>query len=449
MSRWLLLPVETKSREFHAKLLLAAVAAEAGYDVLLGEQNAMLAQLPALPAGIYIDKSIARTKTRHFRRLRAAGHRVVAWCEEGLVYRDRDAYLHERISPDSLAEVDRFFCWGQVQRDDIAGKIGAGKVGGDKLVLAGNPRFDLLRPGFRDLFGEAAAALNDSYGDYILINTNFARYNHFNGEGFLLDVLRQRGTLTTPEQETFYTGWRDFLGTLFHGFAQMMPVLSRAFPDRTIVLRPHPSENHQRWAELTRDLPNVKVVYQGNVVPWLMASPVLVHNSCTTGLESFLLDRPALAFRPATSETFDSYLPNAVSRSVWRADELVEEVRAALANGAVAKDAQADAVAARYYAATDGALAAERVTAALDDVPPAEARPAAPSARLKARAAPLRELARRLLRPRQAAYARQKFPGLDLAETQAELARLAGASGRFGRVRVVRRAWRCFHLRAA
>lgn len=446
MARWLLLPVETKAREFHAKLLLAAVAAEAGWDVLLGEQNAILAQLPVLQRGIYLDKSIAPTKTAHFRRLRAAGHRIVAWCEEGLVYRDRDAYLRERISLDSLAEVDRFFCWGEVQREDVLSKVNGD---GEKLVLAGNPRFDLLRPGCRDLFAAEAAELNRAHGDYILINTNFARYNHFNGPDFLIDVLRQRGTLTTAEQEAFYTRWRDFLGELFHGFAEAMPALSKAFPDRTIVLRPHPSENHPRWAEMTRDLPNVRVIYQGNVVPWLMASPVLVHNSCTTGLESFLLDKPALAFRPATSETYDSYLPNAVSRPVWSADELIEAVRDALAAGHVAKDAQADNVAARYYAARDGALAAERVVGALDDVPSPEDRPSPPMARLKARAAPLRDLARRVLRPQQSAYARQKFPGLDLAETKTELAHLAGAANRFGNVTVGAHAWRCFHLKAA
>ena len=101
---WLLLPIETKVREFHAKLLLAAVAAEQGFQVLLGEQNAMLAQRRHLPRGIYLDKSVARTKTANFRRLKAAGNRVAAWCEEGLVYRDRDTYLriHGTPQPQSI-----------------------------------------------------------------------------------------------------------------------------------------------------------------------------------------------------------------------------------------------------------------------------------------------------------------------------------------------------------
>ena len=75
---WLLLPVETKAREFHAKLLLAAVAVERGYQVVLGEQNAMVRQMAHLPRGLYVDKSIAATKTRHFQRLRGTFERQVA-----------------------------------------------------------------------------------------------------------------------------------------------------------------------------------------------------------------------------------------------------------------------------------------------------------------------------------------------------------------------------------
>ena len=80
-----MLPVETKAREFHAKLLVGAEAVERGYSVVLGEQNAMVRQIAYLPRGLYIDKSVASTKTKHFQHLRQQGHKVAAGCEEGLV----------------------------------------------------------------------------------------------------------------------------------------------------------------------------------------------------------------------------------------------------------------------------------------------------------------------------------------------------------------------------
>ncbi|MDP6344861.1 MAG: hypothetical protein QF578_08675 [Alphaproteobacteria bacterium] len=446
---WLLLPVETKAREFHAKLLLAAVAAEDGFEVLLGEQNAMLHQLRHLPRGLYIDKSIARSKTAHFRRLRQRGNRVAAWCEEGLVYRDKTSYLHERICPESLAEADLFFCWGAVQQQDVAENIDQGR---EKLVATGNPRFDLLRPGYRDLFAAEARALRERYGDFILINTNFARYNHFNGENFLIEVQRQRGAITTAEQEAFFVAWRDFLGELYRGFAAMLAPLAGAFPERKIILRPHPSENHGRWAEECRDLGNVEVVFEGNVVPWLIAGEVLIHNSCTTGLEGYLLDRPVIAYQPATSEVYDSYLPNVVSERARVPEQLVDCVRRALDGDGASGGAEGRAAAERYYAGIDGLLASERVLAAVHGIDlPVPERPGPTTSVARAAShvgGPARRLARQALRPQMAAYARQKFPGIEIGEVRAELRRLQSASGRFADVAAEPLAHRCYRIAA-
>ena len=238
---WVLLPIETKVREFHAKILQSAVAAERGFDVVLGEQNAMIRQMPCLPRGVYVDKSVARTKTQPFRRLTAAGNKVAAWCEEGLVYRDRDNYLHERVSGDSLAHTDMFFAWGQVQADDVGGHVPAAR---DKIQIIGNPRFDVLRPELRALFHGGRDALRQRFGRYILVATNFSRYNHFMGYEFWIEALKKRGTITTPEQLAFFQRWREYLGELYRGFASALPGLARAFPDHHFVVRPHPSEDH-------------------------------------------------------------------------------------------------------------------------------------------------------------------------------------------------------------
>ena len=146
---WLLLPVEVKVREFHAKVLQAAVAAEHGFDVVLGEQNALQRGLPHLPRGIAVDKSVDRSKVPIFRRARGLGDRLASWCEEGLVYRDRDTYLHERVQPEALAQVDRFFAWGDVQQADILRKAPDAAA---KIRVTGHPRFDLLRPDLRAVY---------------------------------------------------------------------------------------------------------------------------------------------------------------------------------------------------------------------------------------------------------------------------------------------------------
>ncbi|MDP7164431.1 MAG: hypothetical protein QGF97_04055 [Alphaproteobacteria bacterium] len=433
---WLLLPIETKVREFHAKLLLAAVAAEQGYQVLLGEQNAMLAQRRHLPRGIYIDKSVGRTKTANFRRLKAAGSRVAAWCEEGPVYRDRDTYLHERVSNESLAEASLFFAWGEVQAGDVRLKAPEAAA---KIRLSGNPRFDLLRPEWRGLFAPQAEALRRRFGPYLLLNGNFSRYNHFMGYDFWIEALKQRGTITNQSQLAFFRHWRDFLGEIFHGFTAALPVLARAFPEHRLIVRPHPSEDHDEWRRQARGLDNVEVVYEGSVIPWLLAAEAVLHNSCTTGLEAYLLGRPVVAFRPACDAILDSELPNAVSRQAFELDELVAVIGEVLEGGTTgAPDA---GLAARYIAALDGPLAAEQVVAALDEIAfPGASLALGPVARLGLAGgqtlAAVKPWVRRLRQGARAnAYAAQKFPGIELEEVAAGLQQFRELSGRFNEVR--------------
>ena len=446
---WVLLPIETKVREFHAKILQSAVAAYRGFDVVLGEQNAMIRQMPWLPRGVYIDKSVARTKTLPFQRLAAAGNKIAAWCEEGLVYRDRSTYLHERVSPESLALTDLFFAWGPMQSDDVGGHVPAAK---SKIRISGNPRFDVLRPELRGLFDGDARALREKYGPYILVATNFSRYNHFMGYDFWIEALKKRGTITTPEHLAFFQAWREFLGDLYRGFVSVLPALSQAFPDHRIIVRPHPSEDHAAWHRQTAGLGNVTVAFEGSVIPWIAGAQALIHNSCTTGVEAYLLGKPVIAYRPATDDVLDSHLPNALSCQAFDPDELVAMVKDGLRSGApVAISDQA----ATYIAAQTGPLAAERVADGLAtlDLTPAPARPRT-GAQIRIAAANaavvLTPLVRRVrLGSKAQAYAQQKFPGISLAEVQNALAALARVSGRFAAVRAEPMAARnCFRITA-
>lgn len=449
---WLLLPIETKHREFYGKVLLSLAAAERGFDVLLGEQNAMLSQLDNLPQGIYLDKSVGRTKTRYFKRLAAQGSQIVAWCEEGLVYRDRDAYLHERVSNASLALTERFFAWGAVQANDIHKQAPEADA---KVQITGNPRFDMLRPEFRSIFEPAANALRARYGRYILINSNFSRYNHFMGYDFWIEALKQRGTITNGEQLAFYHRWRDFLGKIFHSFVDVMPALSSAFPDRTLIVRPHPSEDHGAWLRETAALDNVAVVHEDSAIPWIAGADAVIHNSCTTGLEAYLLDVPVAAFRPAVDDTFDSHLPNAVSHEANDGDGLIDTVRALL-NGSAPTLPSAQSEVKRYVAALDGPLAADRVADALSEVSqnngPQRIGPLQRARIAKTNAvSAFKPVLRQMRRSHKAtSYARQKFPGIQLSEVESAINQLGEVSGRFAGISATRSPFRhCFRIGAA
>lgn len=354
------------------------------------------------------------------------------------MYRDRDTYLHERVHLESLAQADRFFAWGDVQQADILRKAPGTAA---KILVTSHPRFDLLRPDLRAVHDADVADLRPRFGRYLLVATNFSRFNHFMGYDFWIEALQRRGTIATPEQLAFFQRWHDYIEVLYRAFVAIVPVLRRAFPDHTIVVRPHPSENHERWRQEVAGLDRVAVVFEGSATPWIAGCDAMIHNSCTTGVEAYLLARPTIAYRPATNEVLDSHLPHALSEHAATGDELVARLTAALAgNARVPSGAAAEA--ARYIAAIEGPWAAERVANGLAalNVAPQDYRPGAgvharvAFDRVRETVAPL--VRRWRMRSSYAAYGKQKFPGIAFGEITELVERLAAVTCRFGDVRV-------------
>ncbi len=446
---FLLIPIETKVREFHGKVLLSCFATEAGFRIILGEQNELQRRLRYLPRGIYIDKSIAPTKVRSFRKCKKIGNHVVAWCEEGISFRNRDAYLRERVSSEAYNETDLFFAWGNVQAEIVRSKVGRNN---GKIVCTGNPRFDLLRLPFRKIFSMEADKIRSLYSPFILINTNFARYNHFYGRDFVIRTMKVQGRIKNKEEEAFLVRWADYLGEMLHCFVEMVESLSRSFPEIKIIIRPHPSENQETWKRMTQAFRNVRVIREGNVVPWIVASEVMIQNSCTTGVEAFVLDEPVISYSPITSENYDAELPNAVSRRASTPKDLASQVRQVLDDTYGYTDRKEKAnpgndLIKEYLTGIEGRNACSNIVSVLRELVDENGfyqnQTSLPRvdhiwAKWEERAIRAMSLAKRIVRRRSSikGYMKQKFPGLSLQEVQLAVSMFREITDNFKSVKV-------------
>jgi hypothetical protein len=147
-------------------------------------------------------------------------------------------------------------------------------------------------------------------------------------------------------------------------FYEMLPVLRARYPDRKIIVRPHPAENHQRWRDLVSRIDGVEVHGDGPVIPWILASDLLIHNACTTGIEALLLDHPAIAYC-SYSNAFESvFLANQVSTRSTTLDDLArtadEAFRDPVGIAARQKLNFSNTLEAHYFDASNS-LATERV----------------------------------------------------------------------------------------
>ena len=450
MTRSLLLPVETLNREFDAKLLLALHAAARGWEVVLGQKVALHRRMARFPRSVYVAKGFRFGREREFREIRALGHTIVGMDEEGLVNVSDEMWLSRSDSP-TLRHLALIVAWGP---DDARLYGLAQHLGDTPVVETGNARVDLLRPELEGFLAPEVARLRERYGDFALVNTNFALVNRY----VELNAPVQMGAwLPKDVAEGLKENWLAHKRQLLEAFRALVPRLAKRLAPRTLVIRPHPSENAELWREVAEGLGNVEVVHEGTVAPWLRAARVLIHNGCTTAVEAAVLGTPALAYRPVTREGFDNALPNGLSEEFAEGDALAEraaELTRGPGEGRAALSSDRQALLARHLTALDGPLACTRLIDAFEEhlgPPP----PIEPLRYAVARGHIARRRVKRALRAtskwagRKSALLGHQFPHVPLAEVEARLGRLDAALGGIGRTTAEELAPDLFRIRRA
>jgi surface carbohydrate biosynthesis protein len=437
--RWMYLPTNIKAREFDGSALLAFEAAERGWGVILCRK------IPegelGWPYGVRFQRDLAPNAGRYQQALlpwKAKGGRVVGWCEEGLVYRNAEEYAQRKLDKTLFGMFDRYYCWGKNQADDMIGKLGCDA---DRISVTGNPRFDLHRAELRSLFDDRVQRIKQRYAPLILVNTTFSRYNNKVETESRISKQRQLGRFQTEDQESRQRGLANFQAVGFEKFMDLTEEFSQSFPNHTIVVRPHPNENHDPWRAKAETLPNVKVIYEGNVIDWILASEVCIQSNCTTGIEAYLLGKKAISYLPIRDERFELFLPNALTQQAFNLGELLELVTSILSGEDVSQGDDAtrkDEISRHFIANTSGNGACERIMETLDaaDVPELP---------LSFRASPLRDI-RHLVNQMQSVVRgrkfrhkfqhRQTFHTIHGWELATLLEKAQKATGRFSDVRV-------------
>ena len=59
-----------------------------------------------------------------------------------------------------------------------------------------------------------------------------------------------------------------------------------------IIIRPHPSEDHEPWERISKKLKKFKVVLEGEISPWINGSKAILHRGCSTSIQAYLGDIP-------------------------------------------------------------------------------------------------------------------------------------------------------------
>ena len=371
----LIIPVENQVRELDPKLLLACIAVKRGFSVVIGSHREIDFRIASFPRSLYLNKSMTKRNLKMFRIMRKLGHEILTWDEEALVHLPAETYYSRRLSPTAIRYNSHLFAWGKDNAElwrnypDIPENM--------PIHVTGNPRSDMLRPELRSFYEPEVEQIRKCYGKIILVNTNFNHVNAFFPAQNLFQPVSdageepQFGKAAVGMDRKFAEGLRDHKEAIFGAFKALIPLLDQSYPDHTIIVRPHPTENQQVYIDLAKTCKKVQVTNEGNVVPWLLATDVVIHNGCTTGVEAYMMDVPAISYRAKVDETYDMgfyRLPNLISHECFDINQLQETLAKILKRelGAASGDERKELVN-QHLAAQDGPLACERIVDVLEE----------------------------------------------------------------------------------
>jgi surface carbohydrate biosynthesis protein len=359
---FLYLPMEIAVRELDSRLLIALMAVERGMEVVLGQKWLMEANIAAMPRGMWIFKTLTRRDGMQMKKAKAAGHLVASLDEEVAAFGEGSGGL-QGVSEEAAVACDQIYCLGAAYRDSVVKKWPALR---DKLELTGNPRWDFLRPELRSLYIAQARDYNARFGRIILINTNAGNANPIRKKPEeVLSRYVKSGDLDPDDPEAM-SYWDD-LWTFENANLRQVPLLARKlsqlFPEHTVILRPHPSERLETYADQLKDCPKIKVLFEGSAAPWIAAADLLIHTDCTTGIEAFALGKPSICYETVPSRFHEILLSGKLSFTVQTEDAALAEASRLLSlppGSQIYPQSMTD-VFQRFFTAQSGQLAAERL----------------------------------------------------------------------------------------
>jgi surface carbohydrate biosynthesis protein len=365
---FLYLPIEVASRELHAKLLLAYFAVARGYEVVIGWKRMINKNLRYMPPGLVIFKTLTANDGEAMAKARAAGHRVAAIDEEvpGLVATKQKLRW---VAPESVAASDLVFAAGEEHLEALR-QFHPGYA--DRYPVVGNPRWDLLRPELRGSHDADVAEIRRQYAPFILINTNFATLNSSRRtaeETRAWFVETRRVDLGKPGDVVFLDEIFEMERANTAAIRDLVRALPARFPQHRIIVRPHPIERAESWTEFLRGVPRAEMIREGAAVPWIMASDVLVHTNCTTGVEAFALDKPAISLQPIPLSIYEIYLSNRINYLTHTVAEALAQLDRLIGPGAswTGYPAEYRQTFDRFFAGMHGPFACEHILDAVGE----------------------------------------------------------------------------------
>ena len=161
----------------------------------------------------------------------------------------------------------------------------------------------------------------------ILINTNFAFIDPKFSNGYKEEFktsLKTYDAVTEEDVKHHFEKRIKFLDIL-------NKILSR-YHSEIFVLRTHPFEKNDFWYNKLKSHKNLVFRSEGDVTDEILKSKFIIQNECTTAVEAFNLEVPAITFDWLFNDNYDTFIPRLASIRCKNIDEVFSNINLILSN---------------------------------------------------------------------------------------------------------------------
>lgn len=326
--------IETKVREFYARIFFSILAAERGYSVVLGSRGHMLRFSKKLKKGIFLSNGNTQRLSSVSDRFKSLGFKVGHLDEEGAITFDYQHHIF-RFDFDLFKKIDFFFSVGEREKQAILSNNLKGEPH-KKIYVTGNNRFDMLGKKFHNLYDEDVKNIKKKYGNFVLITTKFNKINVVkkNDEDDYVKRSSEGGYIRREIDHYFANesvkNDKKTMGEL----EIFLKELKTNFPNIKFLLKPHPGENFNYWTQFKKNInqPNLEIIpiNEFHTNAFILASDFLIASNCTTLLEGYLLNKLGINFLPYENSKVHYELTKTLSENCYSKKELIFKVKEAL-----------------------------------------------------------------------------------------------------------------------
>lgn len=279
----ILFTIELSERELFAKILLALEMAKLGFRIYIGSFRSIHEIRGRIKSCIFFHKSGYRRRIKLYKRQMQA---TVAVLDEEMgvaIPASRlDTACAFRYGAFDKSSYDYVFTIGEGHKRRLEAMA---NMSGIKIISTGWPRIDLWREEYQGVHRLKVENLRENYGEYLLFVSSFG-YTSEAGFDFALNKAKSEVAAQMVRNT------RDAFGN----YVALLKRLAEESGER-IIIRPHTSESVEDWRAIFAGHPNVEVVREGDVTPWLLAASGVIAYRSTVVLQAALNGIPTVQYK--------------------------------------------------------------------------------------------------------------------------------------------------------